>query len=158
MEKIVISKGRYDELTEELKFLKTQKMAEIEDDIQEARGHGDLSENAEYDAAKDAQGQTHARIMELEQMLENAEIIDESSIDTSSVNLGVIVTISDVGSKESMTVKIVGEADASIYTEPMRISNTSPIGSALMGHKKGDKVEVKTPAGTMVYKITSITK
>ena len=158
MEKIVMSKERFEELEQELKFLKTQKMAEIEEDIQEARGHGDLSENAEYDAAKDAQGQIHARIVELEQMLENVEIIDESSIDTSSVNLGVIVTITNTSTNEDMTVKIVGEADASIYTEPMRISNTSPIGGALIGHKKGEIVEVKTPAGNVSFKITNITK
>ncbi|MBQ9949414.1 MAG: transcription elongation factor GreA [Clostridia bacterium] len=158
MEKTVMTKGRYEELEKELKFLKTQKMAEIEDDIQEARGHGDLSENAEYDAAKDAQGQTHARIMEIEHMLENAEIIDESAIDTSSVNLGVIVTLQNTQTNEKLKVKVVGEADAAIDTEPMRISNMSPIGAAILGHKKGDIVEVKTPAGPMQFKITAISK
>ena len=101
MEKVLMSREKFDELSAELKYLKTVKMAEIEADIQEARGHGDLSENAEYDAAKDAQAQTHARIVELEQILDNAEIIDETSIDTSAVNIGVLVTVTNVGTKHA---------------------------------------------------------
>lgn len=155
---IKITQKRYDEIVAELDYLKTDKMAEIEEDIKEARAHGDLSENSEYDAAKDAQGQTNARILELQEMLENAEIIDESAIDISSVNLGVIVTVENVAAKSRMTIKIVGEADASISVEPKRISNTSPIGSALMGHKKGDVVAVAAPAGVVNYKIVEISK
>lgn len=158
MEKVLMSREKFDELSAELKYLKTVKMAEIEADIQEARGHGDLSENAEYDAAKDAQAQTHARIVELEQILDNAEIIDETSIDTSAVNIGVLVTVTNVGTKQTMELKIVGEQDADIYAVPMRISNKSPIGAALMGHKKGETVEVRTPAGLVKYKITKIAK
>ena len=158
MEKVLMSREKFDELSAELKYLKTVKMAEIEADIQEARGHGDLSENAEYDAAKDAQAQTHSRIVELEQILDNAEIIDETSIDTSAVNIGVLVTVTNVGTKQTMELKIVGEQDADIYAVPMRISNKSPIGAALMGHKKGETVEVRTPAGLVKYKITKIAK
>lgn len=158
MERITMTRERYDEIVAELDYLKTSKMAEIEEDIKEARAHGDLSENAEYDAAKDAQGLTNARIIMLQEMLENADIIDESAIDTSSVNMGVVVTIENVATKIKMTIKIVGEADASISVEPKKISNTSPVGSALIGHKKGDKVDVITPAGKTTYKVISISK
>ena len=158
MEKTQITRKKFEELTAELEYLKTTKMSEIEEAIKVARGHGDLSENSEYDAAKNEQGLTYAKIQEIEATLDNCIILDEASIDTSAVNIGVVVTIENVATKAKMTIQIVGEADASIETEPKRISNISPIGSGLIGHKKGEVVKIAIPSGTVEYKICSISK
>lgn len=158
MERIQMSEEKYKALQDELLFLKTKKMPEIVAAIEEARGHGDLSENAEYDAAKDAQANTAARIAEIEATLENADVLDKSSIDTSAVNLGVIVTVTNVDTKKSISMRIVGATEASINEVPICVTTTSPVGAALLGHKKGETVEAHTPGGTVKFKITKITK
>lgn len=158
MDKIQMSEEKYKELQDELQYLKTRKMPEIVAAIEEARGHGDLSENAEYDAAKDAQANTAGRIAEIEATLENAVIIDKSSIDTSAVNLGVIVTVTNLATKATMDMKIVGATEASIHSNPIRVTTASPIGAALIGHKKGETVEAHTPGGVVKLKIVKITK
>jgi len=143
------------ELEEELKLLKVTRRKEIAQKIKEARSQGDLSENAEYDAAKDEQARNEARIVVVEKMLRNAELIDEEESDKDSVSLGSTVTIRDEDSNEYETYTIVGTAE----TNPakMRISNESPVGAALLGRKIGETVEINLPDDeTIVYKITEI--
>ena len=131
---------------EELHDLKVVKRQEVAQKIKEAREQGDLSENAEYDAAKDEQRDIEARIEELEKILKNAEVVVEDEVDLDKINIGCIVKILDY--------KIVGSTEANSLKG--KISNESPVGKALIGHKVGDTVEVETPAGVFAYKILEI--
>jgi len=142
------------ELENELIMLKTVKRKDIAEKIKEARGQGDLSENAEYDAAKEEQARMEARITILDKMLRNAEIIDEDDHDKNSVGIGSKVKLFDEEYKEEVEFTIVGSAEAN----PMggRISNESPLGSALLGRKKGELVDVSAPDGIIKYKILEI--
>ena len=149
--KFVLTYDGIKELEEELKVLKITKRKEIAQKIKEARGQGDLSENAEYDAAKDEQARTEARIVAIEKMLRNAEVIDEEDIDKETITLGSKVTLFDVEFEEEVTYHIVGSAEAN--PEKLRISNESPLGAGLIGHKVGDSVEIDAPAGIIKYKI-----
>ncbi|MCL2376004.1 MAG: transcription elongation factor GreA [Defluviitaleaceae bacterium] len=142
------------ELEEELKMLKVSKRKEIAQKIKEARAQGDLSENAEYDAAKDEQARIEARIVAIEKMLRNAELIDEEEIDKDTVALGSKVTLYDEEFEEEVTYHIVGSAEAN--PEKNRISNESPLGMGLIGNKVGDAVEIDAPAGIIKYKILAI--
>ena len=142
------------ELEDELKVLKVTKRKEIAQKIKEARAQGDLSENAEYDAAKDEQARTEARIASIEKMLRNAVVIDEEEMDTDSIVLGSKVTLFDEEFEEEITYHIVGSAEAN--PEKNRISNESPLGKGLIGHKAGDDVEVDAPAGIIKYKVLAI--
>ena len=142
------------ELEEELKMLKVSKRKEIAQKIKEARAQGDLSENAEYDAAKDEQARIEARIVAIEKMLRNAELIDEEEIDKDTVALGSKVTLFDEEFEEEITYHIVGSAEAN--PEKNRISNESPLGMGLIGRKAGDAVEIDAPAGIIKYKVISI--
>ena len=142
------------ELEEELKVLKVTKRKEIAQKIKEARGQGDLSENAEYDAAKDEQARTEARIVAIEKMLRNAEVIDEEDMDKETVALGSKVTLFDEEFQEEITYHIVGSAEAN--PEKNRISNESPLGMGLIGQKAGEAVEIDAPAGIIKYKILAI--
>ncbi len=139
----------------ELETLKTQGRTEIAEKIRVARGYGDLSENSEYDEAKNEQAKIEARIIELEKMLENYELIEESG-DTDSVSIGVTVTVFDELRKSEFSYKIVGSAEAN----PMKglISDDSPVGRALVGAKVGDIVTVEAPVGELKFKIISITR
>lgn len=139
----------------ELETLKTQGRTEIAEKIRVARGYGDLSENSEYDEAKNEQAKIEARIIELEKMLENYELIEESG-DTDSVSIGVTVTVFDELRKSEFSYKIVGSAEAN----PMKglISDDSPVGRALVGAKVGDTVSVEAPVGELKFKIVSITR
>ena len=141
-------------LEDELQDLKVNRRQEVAEKIREAREQGDLSENAEYDAAKDEQRDIEARIEELEKILKNAEVIDEEDVALDSISVGCCVTLLDVEYDDEMKFKIVGSTEANSLKG--LISNESPIGQALLGKKKGDVVEVESPAGTVQYKIMEI--
>ena len=139
---------------EELHDLKVVKRKEVAQKIKEAREQGDLSENAEYDAAKDEQRDIEARIEELEKILKNAEVVVEDEVDLDKINIGCQVKILDVEFNEELEYKIVGSTEANSLKG--RISNESPVGKALIGSKVGDMVEVETQAGTIQYKVLGI--
>ena len=141
-------------LEEELHDLKVVKRKEVAEKIKEAREQGDLSENAEYDAAKDAQGLLEAKIAQLQDVISNCRIIDESQIDTSKVQILNKVTIKNKKTKATMTYTLVSESEADFKAG--KLSITTPIAKALIGKKLGDKVEVQVPAGMMEFEIMDI--
>lgn len=153
---ILLTQEGYDNLEKELEFLKTEKRAEITERIKVALGFGDLSENSEYDEAKAAQAANETKIIELENKIRYAKIIDEAEIDTKTVQVGNIVKIHDEEFDEDLEYTIVGSTEVDLAQN--RISNESPLGIALLGAKKGQVVEVEAPAGVMRYKILSIKK
>jgi len=148
------TKEGLDKLTSELTSLKTKGRADIAKQIAEARDKGDLSENAEYDAAKDAQGHLEAKIAKLEDIVGNARLIDETKVDTSSVSILSKVTIKNKKNGASVTYTLVSEEEADLKAG--KISTQSPIGKGLLGKKKGDIAQVKTPAGEMEFEIVEI--
>lgn len=139
---------------DELQNLKVVKRKEVAQKIKEAREQGDLSENAEYDAAKDEQRDIELRIEELEKLLKNAEVVVEDEIDLDKINIGCKVKVYDVDEDEKMEFKIVGSTEANSLQN--KISNESPVGQALMGKKAGDVVDVETQAGVIQYKVLEI--
>ena len=141
-------------LEEELENLKVVRRKEVAVKIKEAREQGDLSENAEYDAAKDEQRDIEARIEEIEKILKNAEVVVEDEVDFDKINVGCTVSLYDVEFEEEVEYKIVGSTEANSLTG--RISNESPVGRAIMGASVGDIVTVETPAGDLQYKILEI--
>lgn len=141
-------------LEDELEELKVVKRKEVATKIKEAREQGDLSENAEYDAAKDEQRDIEARIEELEKILKNAEVVVEDEVDLDKINIGCQVKILDVELNEELEYKIVGSTEANSLKG--KISNESPVGRALIGSKVGDTVEVETQAGVIQYKVLEI--
>lgn len=143
-------------LEEELDDLKTVRRKEIAEKIKQALSFGDISENSEYDQAKNDQAQLEERIAKLEMMLRNAKIIDEDDITTDVVGIGSKVLVKDLEYNEEMDFIIVGSAEADPYNG--KISNESPVGSALLGHKSGDIVEVVVPDGKIEYQILTITR
>ncbi len=153
---ILLTQEGYDNLEKEIEFLKTEKRTEIAERIKVALGFGDLSENSEYDEAKSAQAANENKIAELEGKIRYAKIIDESEIDTKTVQIGNIVTLHDIEFNEEIEYTIVGSTEVDLALN--RISNESPMGSALLGAKKGEVVEVEAPAGIMKYKILAIKK
>ncbi len=150
-----LTQGGYDKLKSELEELKTTGRQEAARAIAEARAQGDLSENAEYDAAKDAQGLLEMKISELETVLANARVIDESQLDASKVAILSNVTIKNLKTGKEMTYKLVSETEAD--AKQMKISVTSPIGQGLLGKIKGDIARITTPAGAMEFEVTNIT-
>ena len=153
---VILTQEGFDNLEKELEYLKTEKRAEISERIKIALGFGDLSENSEYDEAKNAQAENEDKIVELEAKLRFAKIIDDSEIDTKKVQVGNTVKVLDMEFDEEVEYTIVGTTEADITQN--KISNESPIGSALLGAKKNQVVEVQVPAGVSKYKILSITK
>ena len=153
---ILLTQEGYDNLEKELEFLKTEKRTEISERIKVALGFGDLSENSEYDEAKNAQAANEIKIAELENKIRYARIIDESEINTKTVQVGNKVKILDQEFNEELEYTIVGSTEVDLSQN--RISNESPIGAALIGAKKGQEVEVAVPAGIIKYKILSISK
>ena len=141
-------------LQDELQDLKVNQRREIAQKIKEAREQGDLSENAEYDAAKDEQRDIEARNEQIEQILKNAEVVDEDEVDLDVVNIGCLVRVLDIEYNEEEEYKLVGSSEASSLQN--KISNESPFGKALIGAKVGDVVEVEAPAGVVKYKVLSI--
>lgn len=143
-------------LEEELQDLKVNRRKEVAQKIKEAREQGDLSENAEYDAAKEEQRDIELRIEEIDKILKNAELVVDDDIDSSVINIGCTVKIKDLEFNEEMEYKIVGSTEANSLKG--KISNESPVGKALIGAKKGQTVEVEAPTGILKYKILEITK
>lgn len=139
---------------DELQDLKIHRRQEIAQKIKEAREQGDLSENAEYDAAKDEQRDIEARIEQLEKLLKNAEVVVEEEIDLEKINIGCRVKVLDMEFDEEMEFKIVGSTEANSLQN--KISNESPVGHALLGKKAGDIVDVETQAGVIQYKVLEI--
>ena len=148
------TKEGLEKLKKELSTLKTKGRKDIARQIADARDKGDLSENAEYDAAKDAQGHLEAKIAQLENLMANARLIDESRLDVSMVSILSRVTIKNKKNGQSVTYVLVSEEEADLKSG--KISTQSPIGKGLLGKKKGDVAAIKTPAGTMEFEITNI--
>ena len=149
-----MSQARADELQEELNYLKTTRSDEVAEQIKVARGFGDLSENSEYDEAKNEQGKLYSRIGELENVLLHAVIIAEGDMPTDQVTIGSTVTVTAVSGGASRSFKIVGSQEADAMHGI--ISEDSPFGKALMSKKEGDTVTVNAPAGEMKYRIDKI--
>ena len=153
---VLLTQEGYDKLEKELEYLRTEKRAEVAERIKVALGFGDLSENSEYDEAKTAQAENEAKIADLENKIRYAKIIDESEIDTKTVQVGNVVKVFDMEFEEEETYTIVGSTEVDLSQN--KISNESPIGAALLGAKKNQIVEVNAPAGIIKYKVLSITK
>jgi transcription elongation factor GreA len=150
-----VTKETLDQMREELSYLKTKGRAEIAKAIAEAREKGDLKENAEYDAAKEAQGLHEARLASLENAVATARVLEMDSIDTSKVSILCKVTITNVANKKTVTYQIVSEKEADLKLG--KISITSPIGKGLLGKGVGEVAEVVAPNGSMKFKIDNIT-
>ena len=153
---VILTQEGYNKLEEQLNFLKTKKRTEIAERIKVARGFGDLSENAEYDEAKNAQQENEQEIADLEIKLRNAKVINENEIDLETVQIGNIVKVHDIEFDEDINYTIVGSTEVNLAEN--KISNESPLGKALLGEKKGKTVEVNAPAGVIKYKILAIKK
>ena len=154
MDRVPMTIEGYQKLEQELQRLKAVERPRIIQAIAEARAHGDLSENAEYHAAKEAQGLNEARVAELEDKFSRAEVIDPSSLSGSSIKFGATVTLVDEDTDEKVKYKIVGDIEASV--KDGKISISSPIARALIGKGKGDSVEVTTPKGSRSYEILKV--
>ena len=154
---IILTPEGYKKLEEELETLKVEGRKEIAEKIKEARSYGDLSENAEYDAAKDAQAAMEQRITTIENMLKNAQIVSESEVSTDSIGIGSRVKIYDVEFEEESEYTIVGSTEAN--PDDGKISDESPIGRALLGRKTDETVDVELPGGEVIqFKILEINK
>ena len=155
-EEFIMTQKGYDEAVERLKYLQTQKKKEITERIKVARGFGDLSENSEYDEAKNEQAKLYGRIAEVENILAHAVIIDETEDSEGKIGLGCTIKVEDMETGDEELYAIVGSQEAN----PMecRISDDSPFGKALLGHKVGDIVEVEAPIGVLKYKILTVEK
>jgi transcription elongation factor GreA len=151
---ILLTQEGYAKLEEEVEYLKAVKRREVADRIKVAISFGDISENAEYDEAKNEQAQMEERILKLENMIRKAVIIDESKIDVNIVTIGSIVKVNDIEFGEQVEYTIVGSAEADPYEG--RISNESPVGKALLGRTIGDVVDVHVPDGTAKFEILEI--
>ena len=150
-----MSQARYDELKKELEYSKTTRADEIAELIKEARGFGDLSENSEYDEAKNEQGKLYSRIAELEEILLHAVIVDESEIDSDKISIGCLVTVTNLDNgKQLPEYRIVGTQEADVMARA--VSEDSPFGKALMGAKMGDEVNVEAPKGVIHYRVDKI--
>ena len=153
----LISKNKLTEYEKELEYLKTIKRKEIAETIKEARSHGDLSENSEYDEAKNTQAMIESRIAEIEKMLQSAKVIDEDELTTDKVGIGCVVKVKDIDEGDVETYSIVSSSESDAMAG--KISDESPVGSALMEHKVGDVCEVTVPSGiTLRYKVMDIGK
>ena len=152
--KHIITYAGLKQYEDELQDLKVNRRREVAQKIKEAREQGDLSENAEYDAAKDEQRDIELRSEELEKLLKNAEVVDEDEVDLDKISIGCKVKVYDVDFDEEMEFKIVGSTEANSLQN--KISNESPVGRALLGKRVGDVVDVETQAGIIQYKVLEI--
>lgn len=143
-------------LEEELEHLKGTRRKEVAERIKQAKAFGDLAENAEYDDAKNEQAFVEGRILQIEQMLRNARVIDHDAVASDAVTVGSTVRLRDVAAGSELTYTIVGSAEADPLQD--RISNESPVGQALIGHKRGETITVRVPAGTLKYTILEIAR
>jgi len=153
---VILTPEGLKKLEDEIEYLKTVKRKDIADKIKEARSFGDLSENAEYDAAKDEQAKMELRIAEIEKMLKNVRVVDQADVDTDQVGICSRVKVLDVEFDEEEEFVLVGSTEAD--PNKNKISDESPIGKALMGHRVGETVDVETPGGMIQYKILEIGK
>lgn len=151
---VPMTPGSYQKLQDELKQLIRFERPKVVQDIAEARDHGDLSENAEYDAAKDKQGMIEGRIQDINGKIARAQIIDPAEIDSDKVVFGATVTLFDIDTESEVTYQLVGEDEADIKIG--KISVTSPVGKALIGHFVDDEVKIQVPGGMRMYEITDI--
>ena len=151
-----MSQARYDELKQELDYSKTTRADEVAELIKEARGFGDLSENSEYDEAKNEQAFVEGEILTLEQLLRTAQVIDTDDVSVDVVRAGCRVKIVDLDDGMEMEYAIVGSTEADPFEN--KISNESPVGSALLGHAVGDEVEIPVPAGILKVKVVDMTR
>ncbi len=154
--KMLYTQQGYQELINELNYLKGEKREQIKNDIAVARSFGDLSENSEYDEARNEQAKNEARIKELEELIENASIIDESAIDTSVVSLGSTVKVFDYSLNEEMTYSLVGSNEANPLEG--KISDLSPIGAGLIDMREGEEKEIETPNGSLRIKVLEVSR
>ena len=156
MSEVYLTREGFEKLRDELERLKTTERRKIAKAIQEARLQGDISENAEYDAAKDAQAHCERRISELEAKLAQVRLIENENIPSDKVFIGAKVKIKDLDTNEELQYFLVSQEESNY--EENKISVTSPVGKGLLGHKEGEKMEIKVPAGTLRYKILKITR
>jgi len=155
-QQVMLTEEGYEKLENELEYLETEKRREVAKRIKVAREFGDISENSEYDDAKNEQAFVEGRIQEIKNMINNAHVVKDEDVTDKKVNLGTKVMLHDLDSDEKISYTLVGSAEA----DPLnyKISNESPIGKAILGHGIGDEVTVETPAGEVNYKIISIKK
>jgi transcription elongation factor GreA len=151
---VILTEEGYQKLTEEIEYLSNAKRREVAERIKEAREFGDISENSEYDDAKNEQAQVEARIQQLEQKLRNARVVDTEHVSTEVVSIGNRVILKDTGSDATLEYAIVGSAEADPRNR--RLSNESPVGKAVLGRKKGEQVTIPAPRGSLVYQIVEI--
>ena len=155
-QEVILTQEGFNKLEEELNYLKTEKRTEIAERIKVARGFGDLSENSEYDEAKNAQAENEQQIAELEIKIRHAKVIDSKEIDTKTVQIGNTVKLYDEEFEEEVVYTIVGSTEVNLAEN--KISNESPIGKALLGRKKGETVEAQAPDGVIKFKNLAIKK
>ena len=156
IQKSYLTKEGYEKLRKKLEYLRTVRRRELSKEIGIARKHGDLKENSEYDAAKNAQGLNEAKIFELEGKLSNGQIIDYKDIPADRVFIGAIVELKDLDSGEKIQYTLVSEVEADFSDG--KISVSSPVAQSLLGHKENETVEIKIPAGILRYKILKISR
>lgn len=154
LKEVILTPEGYEKLKEEIDLLSNEKRREVADRIRVAREFGDISENAEYDDAKNEQAMLEHKIAQLEERLANARVIETDDVDLSVVSIGAKVRLRDVDAKETFEYVIVGSAEAN--PEESKLSNESPVGKAIIGKKKGETVEVVAPRGSLKYKILDI--
>lgn len=151
---VILTEEGFQKLKEEIEYLSGQKRREVAERIKTAREFGDISENSEYDDAKNEQAQVEQRISMLDQRLRNARIIDTDGVSTDVVAIGTKVTLKDVDTKKNVVYAIVGSAEADPRNH--RVSHESPVGKAVLGHKKGEKIVIPAPRGQLQYQIMKI--
>lgn len=156
MDQVILTQEGYEKLKEQLRLLKTVKRIEVAKQLETARAHGDLRENAEYDAAKEAKAQLESRIRTLEEKLASARVVDVEGAPTDKVYFGTTVELKNKKTRDKVTFTFVAEDEADITKGKLSIN--SPIGKALLGHKEGETVEVKVPAGIIPYEILKISR
>ncbi len=154
MKEVILTPEGYEKLKSEIHVLSNDKRREVADRIRVAREFGDISENAEYDDAKNEQAMLEHKIAQLEERLLNARVIDAGDVDLSVVSIGAKVRLKDVGANQTVEYVIVGSAEAN--PAELKLSNESPVGKAIIGKKKGETVEVSAPRGALKYKILDI--
>ena len=154
MKDVLLTKEGYENLKSEIEYLSTEKRREVAERIKIAREFGDITENAEYDDAKNEQAMLEARIAKLEERIAAARVIEKKEIAKDVVSVGAKVRLRDVDAKQTVEYHIVGSAEANPVE--FKLSNESPVGRAIIGHKKGETVEVTTPRGSLKYKILEI--
>ena len=154
MKDVILTREGYTKLRREIEQLSTTRRREVAERIKVAREFGDIAENAEYDAAKNEQAMLEARIAKLEERLASARVIEKREISKDVVSVGSTVRLRDVDAKQTVEYRIVGSAEAN--PAELKLSNESPVGRAIIGHKKGETIEVSTPRGSLKYKILEI--